>query len=181
MGRTYFSVLTIGRDSPGIVAAVSGVLANSYACNIETSQMTIVSGHFCVALIASSDTAPDYTKLAEDLERDGEKPNARKVAVSQLEDFQPADLREATHGITVQATDRPGVLHEVAQALAAHQINITSLTSLCSDENSSLCIISLDVVLLDGTDGTELEQAVFDSVDDDVHIRFEDLQKRRDH
>ena len=48
----HFAVSAIGRDRPGIVAAVSKVLLD-HEGNIEDSQMTILRGHFTMTLIVS--------------------------------------------------------------------------------------------------------------------------------
>ena len=45
-----FAVTAIGRDRPGIVAAISGALLELEG-NVEDSQMSILRGHFAVMLI----------------------------------------------------------------------------------------------------------------------------------
>ena len=50
--RGGFAVTAIGRDRPGIVAAISGVFAELGA-NIEDARMAILRGNFAVMLIAA--------------------------------------------------------------------------------------------------------------------------------
>jgi glycine cleavage system regulatory protein len=179
MDKTYFSVLAIGQDSPGIAAAVSGVLARRFGCNVETSQMTIVSGYFAVALIASSEAPLDHDGLARALEDAGDEPGLRHVAVRALEDFSPSPRLDPTVAVMAKVTERPGVLDEIATALAAHDVNITSLSSVCSAKEASVCIVNLDVSLPDGMSREELESILFDSVQDDISFVFDELPPRR--
>jgi len=52
------AVTVIGRDRPGIIAEVTGVVAD-LGGNIEDSSMTLLRGHFAWMLIADVDAAPD--------------------------------------------------------------------------------------------------------------------------
>jgi len=97
MGRLWLSAL--GADRPGIVAAVSGVLAD-LGCNLEDSTMTNLQGHFAVLLVVS---APDGV-TAGALE-DALDPVAGLfelvVAVRPLDDAPPRENRwdhETSHG-----------------------------------------------------------------------------------
>ena len=47
-----FAVSVFGRDRPGIVAAVTRVLADA-GCNLEDTSMTILRGHFAMMLVVS--------------------------------------------------------------------------------------------------------------------------------
>ena len=49
-----FAVSVFGRDRPGIVAAVSRVLADA-GCNLEDTSMTILRGHFAMMLVVPTD------------------------------------------------------------------------------------------------------------------------------
>src|SRR5215218_2861404 len=49
---TRFAVSVFGRDCPGIVAAVTRVLADA-GCNLEDTSMTILRGHFAMMLVVA--------------------------------------------------------------------------------------------------------------------------------
>jgi glycine cleavage system transcriptional repressor len=56
-----FAVSVFGRDRPGIVAALTRVLADA-GCNLEDTSMTILRGHFAMMLVISGGAgifAPD--------------------------------------------------------------------------------------------------------------------------
>jgi predicted amino acid-binding ACT domain protein len=60
--RGGFAVTAIGRDRPGIVAAISGVFADIGA-NIEDACMAILRGNFAVMLIAALPEGADQAEL----------------------------------------------------------------------------------------------------------------------
>jgi glycine cleavage system transcriptional repressor len=63
-----FAVTAIGRDRPGIVAAISGALLELEG-NIEDSQMSILRGHFAVMLIVKLPESADAGELEERVRR----------------------------------------------------------------------------------------------------------------
>ena len=121
-----FAVTAIGRDRPGIVAAISGALLELEG-NIEDSQMSILRGHFAVMLIvrlpgrggraASSRRASGGSGSELDLEA---------IAVNRVDDLGVAAARPS-HVITVYGADHPGIVHAVSAALAERGVNITGL------------------------------------------------------
>jgi len=175
--KTYFAIMAIGEDAPGIVAAITGVLLER-DCNIETSQMTIVGGHFATTLIASCETQHDPEAIKESLQSAGNGSAVRGVYVNQLdpERFRPFGGPEASHSITAWVSDRQGVLHEIAQALADDKVNITALSSGCSEEDESLCVLTLDVSLPFGMSEADLGKVLAD-VPKDVRIKVEPIRR----
>jgi glycine cleavage system transcriptional repressor len=55
-----FALSVFGRDRPGIVAAVTRVLADA-GCNLEDTSTTILRGHFAMMLVV---TGPDDLRAA---------------------------------------------------------------------------------------------------------------------
>ena len=89
MGR--FAVSVFGRDRPGIVAAVTRVLADA-GCNLEDTSMTILRGHFAMMLVVAGPAGAE----AADLER-----GLAEVAGHQVEhavDNPPEDTRAYFRG-----------------------------------------------------------------------------------
>ena len=62
-----FAVTAIGRDRPGIVAAISAALLELDG-NIEDSQMSILRGHFAVMLIVKLPETADADDLEDGLQ-----------------------------------------------------------------------------------------------------------------
>jgi glycine cleavage system transcriptional repressor len=128
---SQFAVAAIGRDRPGIVAAVAEVLLD-HGANVEDSQMTILRGHFAMTLIVSlahpADGAAVTRGLRADLERVGERLGLEAVSVSEVEHLD-ASGPEPSHIVSVYGVDHPGIVHAVSAALAQEGVGITDLTT----------------------------------------------------
>ena len=77
----HFALSAIGRDRPGIVAAVTEVLL-AHAVNIEDSHATILRGHFTMMLVVAAPDGADVDKLRTDLADVGERLELEALAVS---------------------------------------------------------------------------------------------------
>jgi glycine cleavage system regulatory protein len=175
MPLEYFAVLAIGKDDLGIVAAITGALSGGGTCNVETSQMTKVGGHFATALIASSKKPLDTDALEARLKGSG----AHQVYVNPIDpdDFRPLGGPEPSHLITVEANDRPGVIHEVAKVLAAHEVNITALSSHCPEDRDLLCSIGMEVALPGDLREAELERILRSSLPEEIEFMVDRLPR----
>ncbi len=120
-----FAVTVVGHDRPGIVADVTGALAE-HGGNIEDSSMTLLRGHFAWTLIVD---IPDAT--AADLDQTLANVNADrlKVAVIELADEDDADEQAADYWLTVHGADRPGIVSAVTRVVAEVGGNLTNLTT----------------------------------------------------
>jgi glycine cleavage system transcriptional repressor len=151
------AVSAIGRDRPGIVAAVTGVLLR-HGVNVEDTQMTILRGHFTMMLFLA---APDGVDVAQ-LERDLSQPETglEELSVAALEELGPGP--EPTHTVTVYGGDHPGIVHAAAAALAERQIDITDLNSRLVDHEGgeALYVLMMEVALPSGASADELEGAL---------------------
>jgi glycine cleavage system transcriptional repressor len=123
------AVTAVGRDQPGIVAAVARVL-HERGGNLEDSAMTILGGHFAIVLLVASDDRPEelrdaLTSATAELGLD--------VSVSQAS-HGPGAV-EPTHLLSVYGADRPGIVAGVTTALAELGANITDLeTQVIGDD-----------------------------------------------
>ncbi len=79
-GVTRFVVTAYGRDTPGVLAAVSTELATSGANILDVSQK-VLQGYFTIVLFADLPTgAVDFATLRQRLEARGEALGARVLA-----------------------------------------------------------------------------------------------------
>jgi glycine cleavage system transcriptional repressor len=130
-----YALSAVGRDRPGIVAAVSEVLLGHEA-NIEDSQMSILRGHFTMMLVVAVPEAADLDALRSDLEgvRDGLALEA--LALSDLAELEDAAGPIPTHVVTLYGADHPGIVHAASAALADLGVDITDLTTKLVDERA---------------------------------------------
>jgi glycine cleavage system transcriptional repressor len=141
-----FAVTAIGRDRPGIVAAISGALLELEG-NIEDSQMSILRGHFAVMLIVNLPEAVDAGELQDRVERVRADLELEAIAVNRVDELRAARARPS-HVITVYGADHPGIVHAVSAALAEREVNITGLeTRLAGAADSPLYVMILEVAM----------------------------------
>jgi glycine cleavage system transcriptional repressor len=158
-----FAVTAVGRDRPGIVAAISEALLELQG-NIEDSQMSILRGHFAVMLIVKLSDAVDAGDLEGRLQRVRRDLELEAIAVNRIDDLGVAAARPS-HVITVYGADHPGIVHAVSAALAERRVNITGLeTRLAGAAASPLYVMIIEVAIRDASE-PDLEAALSEVAD----------------
>jgi len=118
----------IGKDRPGIVAALSKALFEG-GCNLENSSMTRLRGDFAILLMVALPPKLTPEALRKKLEKVGKKwsltLSLRKLAASETKASSPSASLPYT--LVVYGADHPGIVYRVAQAAADHRVNITDL------------------------------------------------------
>jgi glycine cleavage system transcriptional repressor len=153
-----FAVTAIGRDRPGIVAAISATLLDLDG-NIEDSQMSILRGHFAVMLIVKLPDALDADDLDGRLRRVRDELGLEAIAVNPVDDLGVAATRPS-HVITVYGADHRGIVHAVSAALAERGVNITGLeTRLAGAADSPLYVMIIEVAIREASE-PDLEAAL---------------------
>jgi glycine cleavage system transcriptional repressor len=158
-----FAVTAIGRDRPGIVAAISATLLDLDG-NIEDSQMSILRGHFAVMLLVKLPEAVDADELDARLHDIRRELELEAIAVNRVDDLGVAGARPS-HVITVYGADHPGIVHAVTSALAARGVNITGLeTRLAGAADSPLYAMIIEVGIEEAS-APDLEAALSEVAD----------------
>jgi glycine cleavage system regulatory protein len=117
----------IGRDRPGLVDLVSGLIAK-HGGNWLESQMSRLGGHFAGILRIEVPRA-QQTALVEAL---------HGLTAEGLSVVCHADAPEAATGqpasvrLELVGQDRPGIVSQISHALARHGVNVEELTTECS-------------------------------------------------
>ena len=154
----HFALSAVGRDRPGIVAAVSEALL-AHDANIEDSQMAILRGHFAMMLIVSAADRVDPGALERDLQATARRLGLDAMSVSEIADTDPAAEPVPSHLVSVYGADHPGIVHAVSSALAGLGVTITDLeTRLAGDD--AVYAMQLEVALPEDSDATVVEQAL---------------------
>lgn len=168
----HFAVSAVGRDRPGIVAAITAALLELDG-NVEDSRMTILRGQFAVMLIVSLPSEDGGAELERRLAPVRERLGLDALAVSAVGEGAEADASPG-HVITVYGADHPGIVHAVSAALAERGVNITDLqTKLAGSGAGPLYVMMLEVELGE-VDPAALERAlakVGESADVEVSVR----------
>ena len=148
----HLALSAIGRDRPGIVAAVTRVLLD-HGVNIEDSQMTILAGHFTMTLIVGLPGGADRAGLEQALQDAAARLGLEALSLQGVEGVDEGHV-EPSHIVTVYGSDHPGIVYATAEALARHGYNITDLnTRLVGDaEGDPLYALMLEVAVPAGHD-----------------------------
>ena len=154
----HFALSAIGRDRPGIVAAVAEKLLE-HGMNIEDSEMTILRGHFTMTLVVSAPDGTDADRLRADLEevRNGIALDA--ISLDELVEAAVPPIATASHVLTVYGADHPGIVHAVTAALTEQKINITDLTTRLIEQEDSepLYVLTMEIALPEAVEARDLD------------------------
>jgi glycine cleavage system transcriptional repressor len=152
----HLALSAIGRDRPGIVAAVTETLLR-HGVNVEDSQMSILRGHFSMMLLLAAADELDAEQLRADLRRTAEELELEALTLNEVE-FDEARRPYPTHLITVYGADHPGILHAVSSALADLGVNIVDLTTrLAGEGDDAIYVASFEVLVPDEATSDVLE------------------------
>jgi glycine cleavage system transcriptional repressor len=154
----HLALSAIGRDRPGIVAAVAEQLLK-HEVNIEDSEMTILRGHFTMTLVVSAPDDVDDAGLRADLEGVRERIGLDAVSLNDVAEVELAGEPEASHVVTVYGADHPGIVHAVAAALAQREVDITDLETrlVDRDEGEPLYVLTMEIALPASFEPSELD------------------------
>jgi glycine cleavage system transcriptional repressor len=121
-----FAVSVFGRDRPGIVAAVTRVLADAGG-NLEDTSMTILRGHFAMMLVVTGPAGSGAGELEARLDPVAERLDLQISVRPVTDDVTAAAGGGARYAAAVYGADRPGLVARVSEVLAALQVNIVDL------------------------------------------------------
>ncbi len=159
-------ITAVGRDHPGIVAALTGAI---YHCggNLDDATMTRLHGVFATMLSVqlpgntdALDLALQPIRLSHDL----------TITIDEL--VTPPDNNiPPDHIITVYGADKPGIVHSVASALAAANINITDMDSRMAGTHDQPIYIVVFEVSANSQDLTSLVSQLRVDLKLDINFR----------
>jgi glycine cleavage system transcriptional repressor len=143
------AITVVGRDRPGIVAQVSGVLAG-LGLNLTDSSMTLLRGHFAMTLICAGDSGTAVVEAAlGPLTAGGDLVATVRVVPPEVVTLVPG----TPYTLIVHGADRLGIVHEVTDVLARFGGNVTDLTTRLS---GTLYLLSAEVDIPSTVDIDEL-------------------------
>lgn len=123
-------VTALGKDRPGIVSGVTGILYRHKA-SIEDSTMTILEGNFAMIMIVAVPKQCDFAALKKHCADLGRKMGL-VVSVSHPQrepSVGPVLHRGNPYIVSVLGSDKPGIVYKVSSYLTRQKINITDLNT----------------------------------------------------
>lgn len=154
------AVSAVGRDRPGIVAAITGVLV-AHGANIADAQMTVLSGRFTMVVIADGGPELNEGELLGDLLEIGRDLGMDVVSANRIDPIATPGAPEPTHVVMLSGIDHLGIIHAITHQLARHRVSITDLqTRRLDDPETPLNATMLEIVPPAGVDMAALEDAL---------------------
>jgi len=121
-----------GKDKPGIIAKVSGLLF-ARGCNLEDISMTLLEGQFAMMMTACLPSPGSLVRVLQGLELLRGIPWSMDCHVTELKGKTPHGKKHVKgslpYMITAFGKDRTGIVYEVSRTLAGLRVNITDLDS----------------------------------------------------
>lgn len=154
----WAAITVLGRDRPGIVAAVSKVLFE-HGCNIEDSSATRLRDSFAMILIAKLPDPPRLEALESALQAcagvQGISIDVRDLGGGAPE---PPPAGDA-YLLSVYGADRPGIVYRVSATLAGLRCNVTDVaTRVAGTIDAPVYILMLELTAPPDVSAAELER-----------------------
>lgn len=151
MSKVIISV--IGKDRPGIIAAVTGILYRT-DCNIENVSQTIVQAEFSGIFIAAMPQGMTVSALARTMD-DNLKSMGLHVFVKPVDPLtlgspDPQAVESEPFVITTRGPDNKGLVARITRVIADHNVNVTNLQAVFKggrDPGNNIMIYEVDVPL----------------------------------
>src|SRR6266550_2239935 len=117
----------IGEDRPGLVDSVAGIVADRGGNWLE-SRMSRLGGQFAGILRVqiSAEKEDALVRSLKQLEADG------LTIVIHSDRPQPEESERELTYLEIVGQDRPGIVHQISHALAAHGVKVEKLNTECS-------------------------------------------------
>jgi glycine cleavage system transcriptional repressor len=140
-----FSLHTVGKDRPGIIAGLSNALA-AIGVNLEDSRMTILRGQSAVVVILDAPGISDGGHIEGALERVAEELNLFVVVRPLPEEVAPA-VGGDWFWIVVDGADQPGIVAKIAEAILSLGGNIVELSSRLVERDGRGYVLRLSITV----------------------------------
>jgi len=130
--NTSIVLSVVSDDRPGIVEALSDVLAG-HGGNWMESSMLSLAGKFAGILLAEvpSENADKFVAALAVLDADGIK------VLAETSSGAVQDENARYVGLELVGQDRPGIVHEITEVLARHAVNVQELETTVQSASMS--------------------------------------------
>jgi len=137
MKKRHVVLFAVGKDRPGLVAAISKALSEMN-CNIEDSSMTILKNQFAMILIVeppSELSEEDFGKKIKEAAKSVDlRVTFEVVGDEELDTSKWAEAQR--YVVSVFGEDSVGIVYRISSTLASHSANIANVkTKLLKRKN----------------------------------------------
>ena len=147
--KRYYALSAIGKDRPGIVADVAGLI---YECggNLEDSRMTLLGEQFALLILLSGTGEEFQFRLSTGCKRlEWEKHlSIFLTPVEETEGMPKLKGITETYELSTTGLDRMGIVYHVSRLLAEQGINIMDMhTKTTPSPESGTPIFTMKIIL----------------------------------
>ena len=147
---TEMFITAVGRDRPGVVAAITGALAELDA-NLEDTSMTILGGRFAMVLLVLVPDEVDVDAIEGALAEPARVLHLDVSVHPAEETVGGEEDRSERWTLSIYGVDHPGIVHGVATALADLEVNILDMrTRVVGPSDRPVYAMALDVLVPPG-------------------------------
>lgn len=167
MRSTYLILTLIGDDRPGLVDRLARAVADHEGNWLESS-MSQLAGKFAGILCVSVDAARADALIGELHTLEGIR------LVVERGHARPGEEASGLLHLSLVGNDRPGIVREVFQALAAQQVNVESLETDCVSAPMSADMLFQARAELRVPPGTDIEvvREALERIADDLIVEI---------
>lgn len=143
-----YTVSFLGRDCPGVVAAITLLLAES-GCNIEAMSQTMLSGEFAAIFVVSASDDSSEDALREHLEKGLIRDRVDLSVLVRTAAGEPwgAHLLCAPFVVTVDGPDGPGLIGAMSRVFARHNVNIENLKAILDEKSPGTALFVFEIMV----------------------------------
>lgn len=137
-------VTAVGRDQPGIVAALTGAVYHAGG-NLDDATMTRLHGVFSTMVSAQFPKDRTLAELRDKLDIVGSQ-YGLTISAEEIEARQEPEA-QPDHLVTVYGADKPGIVFGITTRLASVGVNITDMdTRVAGGSSEPVYVMILEVV-----------------------------------
>ncbi|MDQ3774241.1 MAG: glycine cleavage system protein R [Gammaproteobacteria bacterium] len=142
--QNHFVISALGNNRPGLVHQLSKAVKDC-GCNILDSRMAVLGGEFAVILLLAG-TWDAIAKIESMIPR--LEDSLDLTLISRRTEVREKVANLMPYAVEVVASDRPGIVHDIAQFFSSRDINIEELfTGSYSAAHTGTPMFSLHVTI----------------------------------
>ncbi len=142
--QNHFVISALGTNRPGLVHQLSKAVKDC-GCNILDSRMAVLGGEFAVILLLAG-TWDAIAKIESMIPR--LEDTLDLTLISRRTEIRDKVANLMPYAVEVVASDRPGIVHDIAQFFSSRDINIEELfTGSYSATHTGTPMFSLHVTI----------------------------------
>ncbi len=170
MEKRHVVLFAVGKDRPGLVAAISKALSEM-GCNIEDSSMTILKNQFAMILIVEPPRQLPEEDFGKKIKEAAKSVGLRVTfEVVGDEELDTTKWKEAQrYVVSVFGEDSVGIVYRISSTLASHGVNIANVKTKLLKRKGRPDIFSM-VLEVDIPPETQLEE-----LENDLKLVAQDL------